>query len=255
LGSAIDLLFSRITSPFCRPRRLGKLPDFLRFTAGYVAAWLRDEAFQQETRKMILDHVTKFEPTVILAHSLGSILAYDALAHKDARRSQEVLQKTRFVTLGSQIANGLVVSNLMQGRITRLAVHRWVHLYNELDRVFTAPISLPGAENFLQLRTTFDAQDGLNHRAPMYLSHPATATGLWRTLVRGEDDLPTRIFGTRGLASDTLAAQEPVRKALLVGINDYPNPEQRLEGCINDVYTMSASCRNAATSPGKSAFA
>lgn len=244
LGSAIDLLFSGITSPFRRPRGFGKLPDFLRFTAGYVAAWLRDEEFQQKTRQLILDHVSNFQPTVILAHSLGSLLAYDALAHKDARRATlaAALQDARFVTLGSQIGNGLVVGNLMQGRIVRLPVHRWVHLYNEMDRVFTAPISLPGADNFLQLRTTFDARDGLNHRAPMYLAHSATASGLWRTLVRGEDRLPTRIFGTRGLVAAEPAdeTREPVRKALLVGINDYPSPEQRLEGCINDVYTMSA---------------
>ena len=29
------------------------------------------------------------------------------------------------------------------------------------------------------------------------------------------------------------------RKALLIGINDYPNPEDRLEGCVNDVFRMS----------------
>ena len=32
----------------------------------------------------------------------------------------------------------------------------------------------------------------------------------------------------------------PRRRALLVGINDYKNPQDRLEGCVNDVFTMSA---------------
>ena len=34
--------------------------------------------------------------------------------------------------------------------------------------------------------------------------------------------------------------RETSRKALLVGINDYPNPADRLSGCVNDVFTMSA---------------
>jgi hypothetical protein len=32
----------------------------------------------------------------------------------------------------------------------------------------------------------------------------------------------------------------PHRRALLVGINDYPNPDWRLEGCLNDAFLMSA---------------
>jgi hypothetical protein len=33
--------------------------------------------------------------------------------------------------------------------------------------------------------------------------------------------------------------RSPARKALLVGINDYPDPQNRLEGCVNDVFRMS----------------
>jgi len=33
---------------------------------------------------------------------------------------------------------------------------------------------------------------------------------------------------------------KPPRRALLVGINDYPNPADRLQGCVNDVFLMSS---------------
>jgi hypothetical protein len=36
------------------------------------------------------------------------------------------------------------------------------------------------------------------------------------------------------------SAQPPRRRALLVGINEYPDPSDRLEGCVNDVFLMSS---------------
>ena len=41
------------------------------------------------------------------------------------------------------------------------------------------------------------------------------------------------------LATASVATRTP-RRAFLVGINDYPNPDDRLEGCVNDVFKMSA---------------
>ena len=40
------------------------------------------------------------------------------------------------------------------------------------------------------------------------------------------------------------------QKALLIGINDYPDPAQRLEGCINDVFTMSSVLQDCGVPPG-----
>jgi len=34
--------------------------------------------------------------------------------------------------------------------------------------------------------------------------------------------------------------EKPAQRALLVGINDYPDPQNRLEGCVNDVFLMSS---------------
>ena len=35
------------------------------------------------------------------------------------------------------------------------------------------------------------------------------------------------------------AIKKPSRRALLIGINDYPDPANRLEGCVNDTFLMS----------------
>jgi metacaspase-1 len=36
------------------------------------------------------------------------------------------------------------------------------------------------------------------------------------------------------------AAKPPKRRALLVSINGYPDPTHKLNGCVNDVYSVSA---------------
>jgi hypothetical protein len=46
----------------------------------------------------------------------------------------------------------------------------------------------------------------------------------------------------------SVATRTPHR-ALLVGINDYPNPDNRLEGCVNDVFKMSATLQQIGFEP------
>jgi hypothetical protein len=43
--------------------------------------------------------------------------------------------------------------------------------------------------------------------------------------------------------------EKPERRALLVGINDYPDPENRLEGCVNDVFLMSSVLQESGFNP------
>ena len=64
----------------------GDISERLRWTAGYVVAWVEDDEFQRETRKFVLDQIGAFKPDLILAHSLGSLVTYNALTHADARK-------------------------------------------------------------------------------------------------------------------------------------------------------------------------
>ncbi|MEO8165185.1 MAG: caspase family protein, partial [Betaproteobacteria bacterium] len=122
------------------------------------------------------------------------------------------------------------------GRIKALGGRMWYHLFNPEDHVLTAPIKL-AATSFQQIVAQFDIpNDVLNHNATWYLGHANTIATVWRALAGGA---PSRSLETvsRGFK---IAAAKPDQRALLVGINDYPDPANRLEGCVNDVFLMSS---------------
>lgn len=225
-----------------RKGAIGDVSDRVKWTAGYVVAWVEDEGFQRKTRKLLLDSIAAEKPDLILAHSLGSLITYNAFSHPDASKAavKSVLSKARYVTLGSQIGNAFVVRNLTPGRIEALPVRNWYHLYNEEDDVFTAPVKVWDGDNFNQVDTFFDIDGFADHSAVEYLGHRNTIDSVWRPTA--ETSLNRRSFGPRTM-SRRRSAKAPARRnrrALLIGINDYPNESDRLEGCVNDVFLMSS---------------
>jgi len=234
---------SGVSSAFSRRRGIiGDVSDKIKWTAGYVVAWVEDEEFQRQTRKLILDAIHEHQPDIILAHSLGSLITYNAFSHSDAQKEdlKRLLKKVNYITLGSQIGNPFVVRNLTPGRISPLSVKHWYHLYNKEDDVFTAPIKLWDADNFNQIVTYFDVQGYADHDATEYLKHNNTISFVWRQIA--EHRINAKQFGPKK-ASRKRSAGRPKTKnkrALLVGINDYPNEADRLKGCVNDTYLMSS---------------
>ena len=230
--------------------------DKLRWTAGYVVAWVENEVFRTQLRAEFLDMVAREKPDVILAHSLGSLICYDALISRDVETNAALkrhLQKSvTFVSLGSQIANAFVIGNLTGGRVMPLPVSFWFHLYNSEDDVFTAPISLPGVPNFRQVQTYFDIPGWADHDATQYLKHAATVHNVWSSI--SAETTGQRGFLGRAASEDRAEFREEsqwrkqtestrrgaARKALLIGISEYPNPLNRLYGCVNDVFLMSS---------------
>jgi metacaspase-1 len=220
------------------------VPDKVKWTAGYVVAWLEDEAFKQQTRKLVLDAVASESPDVILAHSLGSLITYNAFSHPDAARAatRTALARAHYVTLGSQIGNPFVVRNLTNGRIEALPVKHWDHLYNKEDAFLTAPIKLWDAANFRQIETLFDIAGIADHSATGYLRHANTIEQVWLPLA-GLTSRARSFGGPREKSAKTRASRVKAptsKRALLVGINAYPRAEDRLEGCVNDVFLMSS---------------
>ncbi len=223
----------------------GDVSERLRWTAGYVVAWVENDAFQKETREFVLDQIGTFKPDLILAHSLGSLVTYNAITHPDAKKKAlaRQLAQTDYVTLGSQIGNPFVIGNLTFGRVLQPPVRFWHHLFNRNDDLFTAPLNVQGVDNFRQLETPFDLPGRGDHDARGYFTHQVTINSLWRPLAG-------RSQGARSLASPPFllgtreAARPARRKALLVGINDYPNEPDRLEGCVNDVFSVSAALQD-----------
>lgn len=230
-------------------RRRGALDDvsdLVRWTAGYVVAWVEDERFQQRTRTRVLDTIVDVQPDLVLAHSLGSLVTYNAFADAAAKKPAvaAALRRTRYVTLGSQLGNAFVMGNLTGGRIAPLPVRHWFHLYNNEDDVFTAPIRLTGTNAFDQVNTEFDIDGFADHSAVEYLRHRNAIEQVWAQAA--EARVNPRVFGAteRARRRQSAAVLETKgrlpRRALLVGINEYPDEADRLEGCVNDVFLMSS---------------
>ncbi|MBK7875232.1 MAG: caspase family protein [Planctomycetes bacterium] len=241
------LTASGISAPF-RARGLERgLTSSLRWTAGMVVKWVESDRFRRETRELLTARLRRFSdshagpPDVVLAHSLGSLVAYDTLTTVAGLD----LTRTRLVTFGSQIANPFVSGQFLAGRIeVPKGLGAWTHLYNSEDAAFAAPIRLSDAR-FEQLTTFFDEPGMLDHSAPRYLAHPATQAGLWAgfgTSVAGGMRGFGAVAAPRRAARATPSRRRtsPRRRALLVGINEYAAPEDRLEGCVNDVFLMSS---------------
>lgn len=162
-----------------RPRGLLdvlNLPKQVKWTAGMVAQWMVSDAVRRETRRRLTAAMAQHAPDMILAHSLGSLIAYDTFARGEGR---PLVDGRVLVTFGSQLGHR-AVRREFGGRIAPLAgARRWYHLYNEQDHLFTEPLPL-AADNFRQVLTPFDIEDDLlNHDAPVYLGHPATRQSVW----------------------------------------------------------------------------
>lgn len=225
---------------FGATRGLFDAPDQIRWTAGMVAQWASEEKLRALLRKKLLDKLRGGSFSLVCAHSLGSLVCYDAF-----RRNPDAIANKTLVTFGSQIGNPFV-RDCFAGRLERLRrAKQWYHLFNREDHVLTAHVRLD-APNFAEVLTEFDKPgDVLNHDPIFYFNHENTQTRVWPDIAGGKASRSV----TRGFAPVSKAAARPDRRALLVGINDYPNPANRLEGCVNDVFLMSAVLQDAGFRP------
>lgn len=234
-GALASALASGVTHSigdlFTRSRSLFDMPAQVRWTAGMVAQWLSDEKLRGDARSAVLAQLKVRDYDAVCAHSLGTLICYDTFL----RNASAISGKT-FVTLGSQIGNPCV-RDAFAGRLEMLSgAHKWFHLYNPDDHVLTADIRM-NADNFQEVGTQFDIpNDVLNHDAVHYLRHANTQATVWRELSGAK----TSRSLSRSLETFRKVGAAPTRRALLVGINDYPDPANRLEGCVNDVFLMSS---------------
>jgi hypothetical protein len=229
-------------------RGLGDLSENMRWTAGMVVQWAESDSLRRKTRDRVLQGMRLHDPDLVLAHSLGSLVCYDTFLRGAGATA---IQDRVFLSFGSQIGNPFVRSTF-GGRITNIAARRWYHLYNRHDDVFAAKIRLEEA-SFAQVQTDFDVAGIADHDALQYLGHANTVNRVWREIVgatgaRGVDRARIQSLTRADKAVATLA-KKPKRRALLVGINEYPDPKDRLEGCVNDVFLMSSLLQENGYSP------
>jgi hypothetical protein len=246
---------------------LPNIVDGARWTAGMVIVWVENDDVRQQARDQFLNDVETIQPDLICAHSLGTLISYDAF-----RRNANLLTNRTYLTFGCQLGN-FFVRGQFGGRVEPFTEARfWYDLYNSHDHVFTAPLDFGAfqtASNFLQVHTDFgsDWPWPLNHDAvspdPVnapekgYLTNPETVTQVFAqipiaaaSLATGVEvgaAMPSRAVVVPGsprvkefTAAVVQSPDAPTRRALLVGINNYPDPANRLQGCLNDVFLMSS---------------
>jgi hypothetical protein len=211
-------------------RGIFDLPEQIRWTAGMIAQWGSEDDLRAKLRARLLKELGSKSYDVVAAHSLGSLICYDTFRRDPAALTGKVL-----VTFGSQIANPFV-RDCLAGRIEPLDARMWYHLYNDDDHVFTAELRLH-SDKFAQIGTHFDKpNDALNHDPIYYLNHANTHARVWFDIAAPR---PARSLAREARLTRTVT-EPPNRRALLIGINDYPNPANALEGCVNDTFLMSS---------------
>jgi hypothetical protein len=145
---------------------------FAKLFAPEVAAYLTDQAKRERCRRAVADVIRKNRPKVVVAHSLGSVVAYEALwANPDLRIDL-------LLTLGSPLGmRNVIFERLLpapiNGRGERpKGVARWVNIADK-DDIAAIPPALHASF------TGVDVEELVNldwidfHTAEKYLGCPA----------------------------------------------------------------------------------
>ena len=236
LGSAaVHAVTDPLTAAPEGSRGLFDMFDSLRWRAGMVAQLAVEPDLRRKLRDKLVALINQFKPDVLMAHSLGTLVTYDLF--RNDNRGRDILQNGVYITFGSQINNPFARSRLFPGQIQVPNVRFWYHLFNPQDPVLTAPIPISDPK-FLQVTTPSPSGHSptATSAGPGYLDHPNTKSAVWTALARPA----SRALLGRSLAVFSRATEKPKRRALIIGINNYPDPANQLEGCVNDTFLMSA---------------
>ena len=211
----------------------------------------RRRSAPEKLRTELTNQIEKSKPDVVFAHSLGTLLTYDLFLHPP---QNQIINNRSYITCGCQIGRA-ALRTLFGGRLSMIGAREWYNLYNENDDVLVVPFTIY-APNFQTVPTSFELPGVGDHDAVEYMRHANTQDKVWREIA-GLSKSRTLVIRSRGRTAGkekpeqvtedvaekhlTASVATPApNRALLIGINDYPNPDDRLEGCVNDVFKMSA---------------
>lgn len=235
-----------ITSWFREAKAFG-IMDAIRWHAGMVAQFVTDTQMRKELCTALADKIAEVNPDYIFSHSLGTLICYDFLRQETVKKNP-AFKKLTLITSGSQIGHPALLRTF-GGKIQPLHIRRWVNLHNQNDKVFAyEPIALD-SDNFAEIETPFiEGSFSINHEALEYISHINAVHQLWSSLkYQLESIRPVSI--KKGFIKSPAGKKVNTQKALLVGINNYPDPENQLNGCLNDVFRISEVLQEAGMKP------
>ncbi|HSJ01259.1 MAG TPA: caspase family protein, partial [Verrucomicrobium sp.] len=216
--------------------------------AQMITTWTKDSALRKQLRCQLREELATWslpdgegtELKILLAHGLGSLIAYDTLLS-----NPDLGKDLLLLTFGSHLGHP-AARNVYGGRLQPLEVKHWYNLHNPHDRMFTSALSLVDPR-FTEVRTPFAYSDGdLNH-APIitgrekdaYLDHPVVRELVWPAILNAGTSAKAKKVSKSATAAQGVF--QPSHRALLIGIDTYQHsgiPE--LKGCINDTYLVSS---------------
>lgn len=146
-----------------------------------VYMYLRNAGIQRVIDQAVRSAIHPGEETVVVSHSLGTVVAYNVLAREAAAERWQVLS---FVTLGSPLGVGAVVD-----RLAPIAhpsgVGPWFNAFDVRDTIALNPLDAlhfpvtPPVENFRDVRNPTLNRHGISG----YLSDPTVARHIHNALV------------------------------------------------------------------------
>jgi hypothetical protein len=212
----------------------------LRWKAEQVIGWAQNVPLRKALRERVRDEIEAKNPDIVVAHSFGGLITYDACLFLDP----DLLAKRFFITLGTQVGNPLLRKEF-DGYQLPVRCRHWYNLYNPKDKVFVTSLEHIRADNFTQIITEHD--EGGGHDGVAYLSNSSFARIAWPQIAaaRGGRAIPG-VSPTARAVSKTPPKKVPRpasagNRALLIGIDRYANPVvPPLHGCVNDTFQLSA---------------
>ncbi len=240
VGSLLRSYLETTVGGWFRRERGFAFDDDLLWKARQIAAWVVDDDLRRALRDRLVEKIRTEDPALVVAHSFGGLIAYDACLFGDAG----LMENRFFVTLGTQIGNPLLRREF-GGRQIPVRARHWFNLHNPKDPVFVAPLDHIRSDDF----THVEVRHAGGHDPAGYLGHATTAANVWKPIHLGKT-WTKAMRGIRPLRHRPKTGGN--RRALLIGIDDYAHPAiQPLGGCVNDTYLLSAVLQEAGVEPGE----
>jgi pimeloyl-ACP methyl ester carboxylesterase len=146
-----------------------------------VYVYITDKTVQQKIDEVV-EAALGPGPTLVVSHSLGTVVAYNVLRKKQWNVSG-------LITLGSPLGIHAIRQRLEPPSITRPDVGPWTNLYDEQDIVALNPLNTAQFAVFDQpiLDVQVDNDSENHHNIRPYMSHSSTAKHIHAILAKEVD--------------------------------------------------------------------
>jgi hypothetical protein len=161
-----------------------------------VYRYLRDSAIRERIEAGIVSAFARDAETVVVSHSLGTVIAYNLLRREAALRRWNV---PLFVTVGSPLAIGVIRKTLKSFAPTQcpFGVRKWFNAMDERDIVALYPLTPkhfplnptePSIENKTDVRNRTENRHGIEG----YLDDPEVAQRIYQAITARREEKKRR---------------------------------------------------------------